>query len=81
VELVPKSVGAPPKRLLNYGSRYRPYAEASLSSGTDLWEEAFESAVVLHALEHRGPDVSQFDQVVYKAAVTVTFEVFGAQGQ
>jgi uncharacterized protein YggE len=79
VELVPKSVGAPSKRLLNYGSRYRPYAEASLSSGTDPWEEAFESAVVLHALEQRGPDVSQFDQVVYKANVTVTFEVFSAQ--
>jgi len=79
VELVPRSVGVPPERLGNYGSRYRPYAEARLSSGTESIVETLESAVVLHALEQRGPDVSQFDHVVYKARVTVTFKVFSAE--
>jgi uncharacterized protein YggE len=77
VELVPKSVGPQPRS--GHVVRDRPYAEAGLSFGSRYVPSIEEAAVVIHALEQRGPDVSQFDQVVYKANVTVTFEVFSTK--
>jgi|LSQX01.1.fsa_nt_gb uncharacterized protein YggE len=47
---------------------------SGISSGWALPE----ASVVLHALEQRGPELTQFDQVVYTATVTVTFDVMTA---
>lgn len=52
----------------------RAYAGKEVS-GISSTQTSPGSRVILHALEQREPDISQLDQVVYRATVTVTFDV------
>ena len=57
--------------------RERSYARKEVSGISSGWALP-EASVVLHALEQSGPELTQFDQVVYTATVTVTFYVVTA---
>lgn len=70
VTLVPRSVGAPAMPPM-------PTSACAGKNVSGLSLPPPDGKLVLHALAAHGPeqDISQFDQVVYKAAVTVTFDV------
>jgi len=74
VALVARAVGSQPAPSGLDLVRRRSYAGKDVS-GISSALTAPETSVVLHALEQREPDLSQFDQVVYTATVTVTFDV------
>ncbi len=74
VELVPRAIGpqpAPPRpEFARRGSSYGKDVSgfSSVLSNPEL-------SVMMHTLASQEPDISQFDQVVYTATVTVTFDV------
>ena len=77
VTLVPRSIG--PKAVAHGRglSAGLPVAgEKALGFGSSLLPA--EQSVVVHALGQQQPAVSQFDQIVYRAAVSVTYDVLPA---
>lgn len=74
VALVARAVGSQPAPSGLDLARRRSYAGKDVS-GISSALTAPETSLVLHALEQREPDLSQFDQVVYTATVTVSFDV------
>jgi uncharacterized protein YggE len=79
VTLVPRTVGTRPMPDSAVAPGGRAYSGKNvLSIGSALNNP--ELSVVLHALEQVEPDISQFDQVLYRAVVPVTFDVIPAPG-
>jgi len=74
VTLVARALGSQPVPSGMDLTRRRAYGQKEVSGLTSVLTNP-ESTMVLHALEQREPDVSQFDQVVYSATVSVTFDV------
>ncbi len=74
ITLVARAVGSQPSEIDM--ARRRSYAGKEVSGISSLLPPA-ETTLVLHALAQREPepDLSQFDQVVYTATVTVIFDV------
>ena len=77
VMMVPKAVGSQPVAVSRNLPR-RAYAGKEMS-GLSQALDSSEVTMTLHALAQSEPDISQFDQVVYTATVTVTFDVFNRE--
>ncbi len=76
VMLHPRSVGIPEHK--DRRGRERWMMEGGLTKGLRFAEALTnpECSVVLHALQQQPADLSQFDKVVYKVGVVVTFDVY-----
>ena len=73
VMLVPRSVGPKPGSVVIEPPM--PRKGFSDASGIASAGEESKSIVTMHALEEKGPDISQFDQVFYRAEISVTYDV------
>lgn len=74
VTLLPRSIGTQPVSSGMELARRRAYTGKEVS-GISSALTSPESPMILHALQQREPDISQFDQVVYRATVTVAYDV------
>jgi len=77
ITLAARAVGPQPAPDGMDFARCRPYGGKEVSGIASAYS-APDTSVVLHALMQREPDLSQFDQIVYQAKVTVTFDVVKA---
>lgn len=77
VTLVPKAVGSQPV-IASQNLPRRGYAGKNMSGLSQVLDSS-EMTMAFHALKQMEPDISQFDQVVYTATVTVTFDVFNPE--
>ncbi len=74
VSLLPRAIGPQPAPASAEFARRRVYAGMEVSGTSSVLTDP-ELGLVVHALAQREPDISQFDQVLYRAAVSVTFDV------
>jgi uncharacterized protein YggE len=77
VTLVPKQIGEPSSKTGNRDN-WVPADRSDLLSFTSVLTNP-ELSVTLHALQQRAPELNQFEELLYKAGLVVTFNVYPAE--